>query len=288
MTIDHDRLFKELISTFFLEFLELFLPEIAADIDKNSIQFLPEEVLTDVTAGDKKLIDLLVKVKYKQQDTFFLIHVEAQSYTQQDFAKRMFKYFARLYEKYDLPIFPVVIFSFDEPLRAEPKVHSVTFPNLEVLKFEFASIQLNRISWRDYLSQQNPVAAALMSKMNISPEERPQVKAECLRLLTTLRLDPARMQLISGFVDTYLTLNEAEEQTFQAAISTMGLDEREEYMEITTSWERKGIEKGTQQAAEQIALNSLREGFTVEMVAKITGLSIEKVQQLQAQLQADS
>lgn len=96
-----------------------------------------------MTAGEKKVIDLLVKVKYKQQDTFFLIHVEAQSYTQQDFAKRMFKYFARLYEKYYLSIFPVVIFSFDEPLRAEPKVHSVAFSNLEVLKFEFASIQLN-------------------------------------------------------------------------------------------------------------------------------------------------
>ncbi|MEA5594066.1 hypothetical protein [Rivularia sp. UHCC 0363] len=37
MAINHDRLFKELISTFFIEFLELFLPEIASDIDKNLI-----------------------------------------------------------------------------------------------------------------------------------------------------------------------------------------------------------------------------------------------------------
>jgi len=278
MAIDHDRLFKELISTFFIEFISLFLPEIADDIDKNSIQFLPEEVFSDVTAGEKKVIDLLVKVKYKKQETFFLIHVEAQSYSQQDFAKRMFKYFARLYEKYDLPIYPVVIFSFDEPLRVEPKIHSVTFPNLEVLKFEFAAIQLNRISWRDYLTQQNPVAAALMAKMNIAPSERPQVKAECLRLLTTLKLDPARMQLISGFIDTYLNLNEAEEQAFQETIITMGLDEREEYMKITTSWERKALE--------EVAVNSLREGLSVEMVVKITGLTVERVQQLQAELQA--
>jgi predicted transposase/invertase (TIGR01784 family) len=276
MTIDHDRLFKELISTFFTEFIELFLPAIACDIDKKSIQFLPEEVLVDVTAGDKKIIDLLAKVKYQEKDTFFLIHVEAQSYTQQDFAKRMFKYFARLYEKYDLPIYPVVIFSFDEPLRPEPKIHSITFHNLDVLKFEFAAIQLNRISWQDYLNQQNPIAAALMAKMNISPEERPQVKAECLRLLTTLKLDPARMQLISGFVDTYLNLNEAEEQTFKAVISTMGLEEREEYMEIITSWERKALEK--------VALNSLREGLPVETVARITGLTVEQVQQLQLEL----
>ena len=88
--VDHDRLFKELISTFFVEFLELFLPDVLKDIDRDTIQFLPQEVLTDVTSGDKKTVDILVKVKYRQQDTFFLIHVEAQSYSQAEFAKRMF------------------------------------------------------------------------------------------------------------------------------------------------------------------------------------------------------
>ncbi|HEY9876014.1 MAG TPA: hypothetical protein V6D12_21465 [Candidatus Obscuribacterales bacterium] len=34
--IDHDRLFKELISTFFVEFLELFFPEVIAYQNKNS------------------------------------------------------------------------------------------------------------------------------------------------------------------------------------------------------------------------------------------------------------
>jgi hypothetical protein len=245
--IDHDRLFKELISTFFIEFLELFLPDVARDIDRDSIQFLPELVLTDVTEGEKKNIDLLAKVKYRQEDTYFLIHVEAQSYTQAAFAKRIFKYFARLHEKYDLPIYPVVIFSFDEPKRPEPNNYQVTFPSLNVLNFNFASIQLNQLSWRDYLTQQNPVAAALMAKMNIAVEERPQVKAECLRLLITLRLDPARMQLISGFVGVYLDLNAAEEELFNATVDTMGLTNEEKYMEMVTSWERKGLQEGRQE-----------------------------------------
>ncbi|GAA6618407.1 Rpn family recombination-promoting nuclease/putative transposase [Scytonema sp. NUACC26] len=120
MSIDHDGLFKLLISTFFIEFIELFLPNIAADIDKDSIEFLPEQVLIDITAGKKKIIDLLAKVKYKNQSTFFLVHVEAQSYVESEFAKRMFIYFSSLYKLYDLPIYPVVIFSFDEPLREEP------------------------------------------------------------------------------------------------------------------------------------------------------------------------
>ncbi|MFN6566187.1 Rpn family recombination-promoting nuclease/putative transposase [Dendronalium sp. ChiSLP03b] len=278
--IDHDRLFKELLPTFFVDFLDLFLPQVASQIDRDSIQFLPQEVFTDVTSGEKKEIDLLAQVRYQQQDTCFLIHVENRSYTQTIFAKRMFQHFARLHEKYDLPIYPVVIFSFDEPLRPEPQNYRVTFPDLNVLEFQFTAIQLNRLSWRDFLTQLNPVAAALMSKMNISQQERPQVKAECLRLLATLRLDPARMQLISGFVDTYLRLDATEERAFQAAIDTMGLTQQEEVMEIVTSWG----EKAAQKTREEIALNLLREGMSTEAIVRVTGVTLEQVQQLQAQL----
>jgi hypothetical protein len=52
------------------------------------------------------------------------------------------------------------------------------------------------------------------------------------------------MQLISSFVDTYLNLNPDEEQIFQNQLSTMELQEQEQIMEITTSWEQKGIVKG--------------------------------------------
>lgn len=35
--VDHDRLFKELISTFFVEFIELFLPQILEYLEADSI-----------------------------------------------------------------------------------------------------------------------------------------------------------------------------------------------------------------------------------------------------------
>ena len=76
--------------------------------------------------------------------------------------------------------------------------------------------------------------------MQIAREDRPRVKAECLRLLVTLKLDPARMQLISGFVDTYLKLDRQEEETFQTQIDTIEPEEQEKIMQLTTSWEQKG------------------------------------------------
>ncbi|WP_334826071.1 hypothetical protein [Nostoc sp.] len=43
--IDYDRLFKELISTFFVEFLDLFLPQVVSQIDRYSIQlFTPRSL----------------------------------------------------------------------------------------------------------------------------------------------------------------------------------------------------------------------------------------------------
>ncbi|MEO0012442.1 MAG: hypothetical protein RLZZ535_831 [Cyanobacteriota bacterium] len=82
---NHDRLFKELLSTFFLEFIELFFPEILEYLDRSSIKFVDKEVFTDVTAGETYEVDLLIESKFREQSYSFLIHIENQSYNQTDF-----------------------------------------------------------------------------------------------------------------------------------------------------------------------------------------------------------
>ena len=113
--IDHDRLFKELISTFFIEFIELFFPEVIKYIDINSVSLLDKEIFTDVTAGDKYETDLIAKVQFLGKLSYFLIHIEAESGAKSKFNQRMFRYFCRLHEKFDLPIYPIVIFSYSSP-----------------------------------------------------------------------------------------------------------------------------------------------------------------------------
>ncbi|TRV23708.1 MAG: flagellar assembly protein H, partial [Microcystis flos-aquae Mf_WU_F_19750830_S460] len=77
--IDHDRLFKELISTFFVEFIELFFPQLMDYLDRDSITFLDKEVFT--------------QVKFRGKESFFLIHLEAQESSRKWFNRRMFTYF---------------------------------------------------------------------------------------------------------------------------------------------------------------------------------------------------
>ena len=243
-TISHDKLFKELIKTFFFEFIELFLPELAADIEPDSFEFLDKELIANVRDGSVLEADIVVKCRFRGTDKHFLIHIENQAYSASDFARRMFIYFARFIESSGLDVYPIVLFTFDAPLRAEPDSYKVHFPTLEVLTFRYHTIQLNRLNWRDFILRPNPIAAALMSKMNFAPSERLYVKLECLRLLATLKLNPAKSRLIYGFVDSYLKLSKEESIRFNHEFEALPKEEKEPMLELSNHFIEKGEKLG--------------------------------------------
>jgi hypothetical protein len=158
----------------------------------------------------------------------------------------MFGYFAKLDQKYRLPVYPIALFSHDSP-SPEPDSYRVSFPDRDVLRFRFRTIQLKRLRWRKFVRQPNPVASALMAKMGFQAKERVQVKLECLRLLATFKLSPAKQRLISGFVDIYLRLNEKETLQFEHRIATLPDREQAKVMELTTSWKEEGLKEGRQE-----------------------------------------
>jgi hypothetical protein len=257
--IDHDRLFKELIGTFFVDFLDLFIPDVRAYVEVGSIELVDKEIFVDVTSGERLEPDLVAKVRFKGLPAFFIIHVESQNQFQKTFGRRLFRYFSRLHDKYELPVYPIVVFSFDSPRKLQADEYRVEFPNKVVMEFRYDVIQLNRLNWRDFVKKPNPVAAALMAKMNIAPSERARVKLECLRLLATLKLDLARMNLISGFVDRYLKLNTEEQEEFQAEVKALAFEETEGVMEIVTSWMEEGLLQGRQEGIEEGQLQAVRD-----------------------------
>ena len=249
--IDHDRLFKELLTTFFVEFIELFFPDVAGYLEADSIIFLDKELFTDLPGGERREADVVVKAQFRGQPTFFIIHIEHQSQAETDFSRRMFRYFARLYEQYELPVYPIALFSYATPFREEPHQHRVVFPNRVVLEFSYDLIQLNRLNWRDFVRQENPVASALMARMGVEVADRPRVKLECLDMLVRLRLDSSRQRLIGRFIDTYLRLNAEEELQFQRELEARLPEKKEAVMEVLTTWEERGLQRGLQQGREE-------------------------------------
>ena len=281
--IDHDQLFKQLISTFFLEFLDLFAPALAANINRDNFEFLAQEYFTDIIEGDRRAMDLVVRINLLRRPNepeagkvWAIIDCEHQSSSEANFNRRMFFYFSQLHRKYLEPVYPIAIFSFEEPKRQEQDKYQVRLPGLEVLEFNFLKIQLNQLNWRDFLKQQNPVAAALMSKMKIEPKDRAKVKVECLRAIANLKLDPARVSILSGFVDSYLRLNTVELSEFEGEVASIKKDaEKEGVMQIVTSWMEQGIEQGEQKEALRLVSRVLN-----RRVGELGAGEIDRLQQL--------
>lgn len=289
--IDHDRLFKELLQTFFSEFMRLFFPEAYQFIDFKYLKFLQQEIYTDVTAGEKRVVDILVETRLKQEPGLILVHVEPQAYPQKDFNERMFIYFSRLYEKYRRRILPVAVFSYDQ-VRDETDRFELQLPFIEILRFKYYKLELKKLNWRDYITSDNPVAAAMLSKMGFSQEERVKLKLEFMRMLTRMKLDPARTELLGGFFESYLKLNREEEVQFHIEMAKINKKEAELIMQITTSWHEKGraegikegIKEGEIKKALETARAALKKGLPEDVVAEITGLSREAVRELIGEL----
>ncbi|WP_342351976.1 hypothetical protein [Neobacillus soli] len=191
------------------------------------------------------------------------------------------------------------------------------------------------MNWRHYIHSNNPIAAAFLSKMGYTERERVQVKKEFLRMLVKMKINPAKMELINGFFETYLSLNESEEKELMEEIKQLDRDESEQILKLPNSWREKGIlegiqkgiqegrkegiqkgiqegrkegiqkgiqeglkegiqkgiqeglkkgqQKGELEAQRKIALNLLKEGLPLELIARATNLDyaeIEKVRKL--------
>src|ERR1035437_9979778 len=126
-----------------------------------------------------------------------------------------------------------------------------------------------------------------MARMHIPPAERRLVKLQCLRLLVTQQLDPARSHLIMSFVEAYLTLNEDEQREFRLEIERLPQPEREKVMEFTNQWIEEGRREGIQVGIRKASLRLIRQlmvrrsiAITRTQSARLATLSLSRLQAL--------
>ncbi|KAF6511850.1 hypothetical protein GS8_819 [Geobacillus stearothermophilus] len=272
MAVDHDRLFKELIQAFFEEFILLFFPEMYEYIDFQHLSFLSEELFTDVTAGEKYRVDLLVETKLKGEDGLIIVHIENQSYVQPSFPERMFIYFSRLFEKYRTNVVPIAVFSYDA-IRDEPSSFTLQLPFGNILHFRFFTIELRKQNWRNYIRIDNPIAAALLSKMGYTESERIELKKQFLRMLVRLELDEAKQRLLMGFFETYVKLSDEEEQRLRNEVNQMETKEKEQVLELLISYEQKGKREGAKQKEREMMRKMIAKGMSIADIAHIFDLT---------------
>lgn len=132
--------------------------------------------------------------------------------------------------------------------------------------------------------------------MGYNKRERVQVKKEFLRMLVSMELDPARMYLLNGFFEQYLTLSEEEEIQLNKEIAQLESREAEAIYRFETEKERKGriegyrvgkeeglqqgMQQGMQEGIRQIASRMLSMGKSIDDIIEVTGLTEADIAQL--------
>jgi predicted transposase YdaD len=258
--IDHDGSFKILLTTFFREFLALFAPRLEERLTPEPLIFLDKEHFVNLLDPDRREADVLVQAHLEGEPATFLIHLEHQAQSDKLLDRRMFRYFARFYDFYNTPIYPIALCSYTTPRQPAASRHQVVLIDQIVLHFQYQVVQLNRLDWRDYLQSDNPVAAALMARMPVANADRWRVKAACMRLLAGQQLNGTQRRLIGQFVDQYLPLNKSQEAAFRAEVANFRPSEREAVMEIVTSWERRARAEGRLEGRKEGRLEGHKEG----------------------------
>ena len=154
-----------------------------------------------------------------------------------------------------------------------------------ILRFAYHLVKLKSLDYKEYLNSQNPLAFALMAKMNYNRKDQVRMKADFLRLILGSRVDPARQSVLVDFVETYLPLIGEELERFEQLIQND--DQYAEVEQMVTVYEQRGIDKGIEKGIEK----GLVAG-KVQMIEQILGqeetdlLILEKmsIEELQGRL----
>jgi len=115
------------------------------------------------------------------------------------------------------------------------------------------------LDYREFLGSHNPLAYALMAKMDYSRRQRVGLKADFLRLILKSTVDPARQNLLVEFVETYISLDPDERVEFEQIV-TSDL-QYEEVKKMVTVYEQRGIEKGIEKGIEQGIEKGIEKGI---------------------------
>ena len=263
---NYDSPWKEAVEHYFPEFIEFYFPRAYAQIDwsKEPI-FLDQElraVVQDAELG-KRFVDKLVRVTLLNGDEKWIyIHIEVQGTRQAEFAKRMFVYNYRIYDRYDKPVASLAVLA-DEHANWRPDCFSYGVLGSETsIRFPIAKLTDYHDKVNELLAADNSFAIVtathiLTQRTRKNDEERYQAKRLLVRLLYQRKWDKQRVIDLFGVIDWMMRLPEELDQQLWQEIEIL---EENEKMQYVTSVQRFEIAKVRQEGLLEGRQKGLLEG----------------------------
>lgn len=289
---NHDSAWKDILDVYFKEFMEFFYPEIAEKIDwimpYETLDNELQSITTDSMVG-KTFVDKLLKVKSLDgKEEVVLIHIEIQGQKEEDFSKRLFQYYCKLFTKYDQSILTLAILTDNNQNWHPHNYHRDVF-GYSVLSFYFKTHKLleyqNKKS--DLEISANPFAVVVLVHLVFletkkDPKARFLMKLRLTRLLYDRGCGRDYVINLLKVIDWALVIPKDLELEYKEKLHEL---EEEKNMSYVTSFERLSREEGLQQGLQQgehrkalaIAKSLLKQKIPLPVIKSATGLSEEEL-----------
>ncbi len=218
---DHDQLFKRLFEAFLPEYMRLFYPDEAAQLDFYRIQFHRQDLFAGLPHGARRTLDVVAEVGPDTPDgQIVILHGEIEYDRRAVLPKEMFDAYGWLRQRFQRPILPLVLYLTTGAAGRTEEVYVETVLGRKVVEFRILCVALRGVDGLQYREDPNPLGPALAALMQHPGESRVSHKAYCLRGVAQADVSGGGRVLLQHVVETYLPLDPLEEKEFQEIVHT--------------------------------------------------------------------
>ena len=253
----YDTPWKEAVERYFPEFMAFYFGAAHAQIDwTRGYTFLEQElqaIVRDAELG-KRYVDKLVQVhRLSGQEDWIYIHLEVQGSAQAEFAKRMFVYNYRLFDRYDRPVASMAVLA-DDSTEWKPQQWGYEVLDCQmVIRFPVAKLTDYADQEQTLVDNPNPFALVTLAHLQTKatrkdPQARFEAKWKLVQLLYRRGWEKQRILDLFGVLDWMMTLPEHLKHQLWQNLNNF---EQEKRMAYVTSVEQIGIEKGMEKGRQE-------------------------------------
>jgi hypothetical protein len=280
---DYDSPWKEALDSLFEPCLAFFLPVAHADIDwARGYEALDKELQKIVPAAEhgRRLVDKLVKVWLKNgEERWILIHVEVQTSREGDFARRMYVYNYRIFDRYGREVISLALLA-DDDAKWRPSYFGYGRWGFQVgMEFPVRKLLDWAPHWQALEADPNPFAVVVLAHLKTLETrdnlvDRRAWKVRLVKGLYERGLTAVDVRRLFRFIDWVMDLPKALDRQFWDEIHKY---EEEKKMPFMTTPERlgridgllEGIEFGLKLKFGEAGLRLLPEIKELEDVEKL-------------------
>ena len=262
----HDQFFKDFFRTFFRDFLELFYPDISAELDFGTLRFAEKEVFTDFPEGSMRTADVVAKLQTSDGvEKLVRVHIEVEFEWGSDFGERMFEYYTLLRQRYRIPIVPIAVFLHGGGDGVVEETYNEASLGRRRVQFWYESVSLAHLDAEEYVGKGNPVAATLAALMNRRKSEPLTLRALMLKAVYGSRLDDLAKFQLRSIIEAYFELGAEQAERFDRVFSKEFWEVKK--MEVMwgermkAKWAKEGLAKGLIEGKREALLRQLAKKF---------------------------